>query len=251
VKINYTGRLEDGAVFDTTSQEVAEEEGMGDQADFGPKTIILGAEHVVEGLEKAILDSEVGEDSSVEVDPEDGFGEYDEDQIEALPKREFKKKYDEEPRRGKRVNIEGQPGTIISTVGGRVRIDLNHPLAGEELEYEYEVLEKIEETSGKIKALIDLYGQQINSDQFEVEIEDKVADISVPKSATFSQGWMLSKRQIPQDVFEYTDLKKVRFVEEYESPEQLEEDLEQEESEEEIEEVEEEVEEEEEQEKED
>lgn len=219
VKINYNGRLEDGTLFDTTLQEVAQEEGLEGQIDYGPKTIILGAEHVVEGLEKAIIESEVGEEKSIEISPEDGFGEYDEEMIKSFSKREFKKKYDEDPRKGKRVNIQGQPGTIISTVGGRVRVDLNHPLAGESLKYDYEVIEKIEEDTEKIKALIDLYGQQMDVESFEINIREGVAEIVVPENATFNQSWMISKRQIPEDVFEYTDIEKVRFIEEYEAPE--------------------------------
>ncbi len=218
VKIDYTGRLEDGTLFDTTKKEVAEEEDLGDQIDSGPKTIILGAGHVVEGLEEAILDSEVGEKEEIEVAPEKGFGEYDDDKIRGFPKREFKKKYDEEPRRGKRINIDGQPGTIISTVGGKVRVDLNHPLAGETLKYEFEVIEEIDDDEEKVRALIDLYGQRINADSFDIDIEDKVAEINVPRSVSFNQSWMMSKNQIPNDVFSYTDIEKVRFIEEYEKP---------------------------------
>lgn len=220
VKINYTGRLQDGRVFDTTSEEVAEEEGLEAQAEFEPKTIILGAGHVVDGLEEAILESEVGDENEVEISPEKGFGEYDEDKIQSFSKREFKNKYDEEPRKGKRINIDGQPGTIISTVGGRVRVDLNHPLAGEDLEYEYEVIEKIDGETEKIRSLISLYGQQINVESFEVDIEGDVAEIEVPLNASFNQSWIFSKRQIPEDIFQYTDIKKVRFVEEFEKPEE-------------------------------
>lgn len=218
VKLNYTGRLEDGTLFDTTSEEVAEEEGVEEQMDFGPKTVILGAGHIVEGLEEGIKDAEVGEEGEIKVDPENGFGEYDDNKIQSLPKREFKKKYDEEPRKGKRVNMNGQPGTIISTVGGRVRVDLNHPLAGKALNYEYEVVEKIKEDVEKIKALIDLYGQNLSINSFDITVEENVAEIDVPLNASFNQSWMMAKRQVPQEVFEYTDLVKIRFIEEYEKP---------------------------------
>ncbi|OKY79143.1 MAG: FKBP-type peptidyl-prolyl cis-trans isomerase 2 [Candidatus Methanohalarchaeum thermophilum] len=214
VRLNYTGKLEDGTVFDTTVREVAEEQGIEQERDYGPKTIIVGAGHVVEGLEEDIEEAEVGEDMEVEVEPEKGFGDYDEDKIRAFPKREFKNKHDDEPRKGKRVNIGGKPGTIISTVGGRVRVDFNHPLAGENLLYEYKVEEVIEKIDEKIKALISLYSNTDTS-EFKIDLADDQVEIDVPERASYDRSWLFSKKQIAEDIFDNTEINTVRFVEEY------------------------------------
>ncbi len=55
IRINYTGRLEDGTVFDTTYEEVAKEHGIYDEnARYESYVIVVGKGHVVEGLDEDI-----------------------------------------------------------------------------------------------------------------------------------------------------------------------------------------------------
>jgi len=220
VEINYTGRLSNGMVFDTTYEEVAENEGLDEDVDYKPKKVVVGAGHVVEGLDEDMMNAEVDEEREITVPPSKGFGEYDEDKVRGFSKREFEKKYNENPRRGMRVNVEGKPGTIISTVGGMVRVDFNHPLAGEELDYEYIIERKIEEVDEKIKALISLYAEKLEGEDFEISFDDSIIEIDVPKHASYDPSWLMLKQNLCSDIIKYTDGEKVRLVEEYTSREE-------------------------------
>ncbi len=214
VKINYTGKLENGIVFDTTHKEVAEENDLNLDVSYGPKTIILGAGHLVDGLEKTLYEAEVGEEDEVEVEPEEGFGERKDEMVRSFPKREFEKKHQQNPQKGMRIEIEGRQGVIISVVGGKVRVDFNHPLAGETLKYEYKVEDVIQEDEEKIKSLISLYVDNLTSEEFELELDEEL-EIKVPRHANYNMKWIYSKPRIVENIIEYMDFKTVRLIEEY------------------------------------
>ncbi|WGI17290.1 peptidylprolyl isomerase [Methanonatronarchaeum sp. AMET-Sl] len=214
VKINYTGKIDNGIVFDTTYEEVAEENDLDLDITYGAKTIILGAGHLVDGLEQALFDSEIGDEDEVEVPPELGFGERKDELVRSFPKREFEKKYQQNPQKGMRVEIEGRQGVIISVVGGKVRVDLNHPLAGETLNYEYTIEDVIQEDEEKIKSLISLYVDNLTSDEFDIKIDEEV-EIKVPRHANYNMMWVYSKPRIVENIIEYMDFNKVRLIEEY------------------------------------
>ncbi|OUJ18952.1 FKBP-type peptidyl-prolyl cis-trans isomerase 2 [Methanonatronarchaeum thermophilum] len=214
VKINYTGKIEDNIVFDTTSEEVAEENNLDLDVSYGAKTIILGAGHMVDGLEQALFDAEIGEENKVEVPPELGFGERKDELVRSFPKREFEKKYQQNPQKGMQVEIEGRKGVVISVVGGKVRVDFNHPLAGETLNYEYTVEEIIEEDEEKIKALISLFVDNLTADEFDLTLDEEV-EIKVPRHANYNMMWIYSKPRIVENIIEYMDYDKVRLIEEY------------------------------------
>ena len=75
IKLSYTGKLQNGVVFDTTDANVARENGIyNEKASYGPETVIIGKGYVVAGLDEDIIGKEVGEKGHVEVPPEKGFG---------------------------------------------------------------------------------------------------------------------------------------------------------------------------------
>ncbi|MFB6077189.1 MAG: peptidylprolyl isomerase [Candidatus Nanohaloarchaea archaeon] len=130
VRIEYVGRVQDtGEVFDLTSEEIAEEEGYDtEQFDLGPVTVLLGADHVIEGLEDAVREMDAGDAETVTVPAEKAFGDRDSDAIETFSTQAFEE-YDVTPRRGLVVEIDGRRGKILSTTSDRVKVDFNHPLA--------------------------------------------------------------------------------------------------------------------------
>ena len=93
VRINFTGRVkETGEVFDTTYESVAKEHGLYDpKMSFRQRPVIIGARHVISGVDKALEGAEVGEKKVVVVPPEDGFGQRDPSKVRVVPLREFKK----------------------------------------------------------------------------------------------------------------------------------------------------------------
>ncbi|MEJ2705339.1 MAG: peptidylprolyl isomerase [Sedimentisphaerales bacterium] len=131
VKINLTGRLEDGSVFLNTG------EGKPLEFKIGEGKILPGIEHAVEGMN-------VGESKSVNVPPEQGFGQRRQELIEKVGRDKFPDNI--EPAVGKKLQVPQQQGqpmevTIVDVSDESVTLDANHPLAGKELAFDLELLE--------------------------------------------------------------------------------------------------------------
>ena len=226
VELDYTLRTtEDDDVVDTTILEVAEEAGIDtDEHDFSPRTIIIGEGHVFESVDDALIGSEVGDEESVIISAEEAFGEYDPDQVKTISAQKIPED-DRYP--GANVQIDNQQGHIETIIGGRARVNFNHPLAGEELEYEYEILDEVEDAEGKAEGLLGMYLQHapplwIETDEVEEEVpvdsDDEDAEpefetqtveketlyIESTPQLTMNQQWMMSKGQIAQDVIAKT-----------------------------------------------
>lgn len=207
VRITYTGRLEDGAVFDTTDEELARSEGLyNENARYGGDVVIVGAGHVIKGLDEDMVGKEVGYEGNIVVPPEKGFGERNPELVKVYSITRF-----ENPEEGMRVNIDGNIGTITRIVGRRVRVDFNHPLAGKTLHYSYRIEEKVEDDVEKVKGLIALHIPE----DVDVRIEDGVARITVPESLTFDLRWLRSKAWIAHQILEKVKMEKVVFEEVY------------------------------------
>jgi FKBP-type peptidyl-prolyl cis-trans isomerase SlyD len=211
IKITYTGRLENGDVFDTTDEKTAKEVGIfNESAEYGANMIVVGSEHVLKGLDEAVVGREIGYEGSVTIQPEKGFGERDPTLVETA----MVSKFEEKPYPGMRVTISGRVGTVETVIGRRARVDFNHPLAGETLTYEYAIEKKLRGTKAKIEGLINLY---VNSD-LDFEIQDNVAKVIIPYALSFDQRWLMSKQRIANDVLAHTNLREVWYLEKYVSP---------------------------------
>lgn len=205
IALDYIGRIKESEeLFDTTKKEVAEEENaVNERAKYEPVKIIVGAEMVVEGLDEKLKELETGDEKEVEVAPEKAFGEREGDLIKTFSENKFK---DEEmnPYPGMRVTIDEKVGRIISVNSGRVRVDMNHPLAGRTLNYSVEIKGKIEGTKKRVKAV----GGYYLGDEPDVELEDGEAVIEVPEKA--SDGIV---EKVKEKVEEFLDVEEVTFEE--------------------------------------
>ena len=74
VKVNYTGKLEDGTIFDTSLTE-----------DRGPIEAKLGEGQLIKGFENALYDMSEGEKKTVELSPEDAYGEPKDFMVSEVP----------------------------------------------------------------------------------------------------------------------------------------------------------------------
>ncbi|MDY6761855.1 MAG: FKBP-type peptidyl-prolyl cis-trans isomerase [Candidatus Nanohaloarchaea archaeon] len=181
VEIHYVGRVqESGEIFDLTAEDVADEEGYEtEEMELGPVKVLIGAGHVIPGLETALRDMDEGDEQTVEVGAEEAFGERESDNIETFSSSEFDE-YDVEPRRGLVVEIDGRRGKIISTSSGRVRVDFNHPLAGKGLEYDVEVLDVVDDVEERVKAVLEYYG--LDELEPDIEIDDGALTVTVDEA---------------------------------------------------------------------
>jgi FKBP-type peptidyl-prolyl cis-trans isomerase 2 len=142
--IEYVGRLEDGTVFDTSRESVAESEDLDHHPDreYDPLTVEIGAGEIIQGLEDGLLGLDEGEEATVTIPPEDGYGEHSGDRVVEYGADEFSGMIGgRDPEEGMEVQTEeGLPGEVVSVEDETVMVDFNHELAGETLEFEVEVV---------------------------------------------------------------------------------------------------------------
>ena len=229
VRLAYTIRTaDDGDVIDTTEEAVAEEAEIDtEEYDFEPRIVALGAGHVFPTVEEALTGASVGDEGSVDVPAEDAFGEYDPEEVETVKAD----KIPEDSRYpGAQVQIDNRQGHLETIIGGRARVDFNHPLAGEDLEYEYEVLEVIEDREEKAAGMLGMYLQDAPEVRIETvleeeetvtedddgeevveteEVEKDVLYVTATQAMQMNQQWMFQKQQIAQDLMGRLDLDRV------------------------------------------
>ena len=130
VSIHYTGRLEDGTVFD--SSEGRE-----------PLTFTVGAGQVIPGFEEAVLGLEPGQKGSTTIAPKDGYGSRNPDLIVQMPRSEMPPGV--EPQVGQQFELgladgNRMPVVVAAVTDVAVTFDANHPLAGKTLIFDIELV---------------------------------------------------------------------------------------------------------------
>jgi len=129
VTVNYTGKLEDGTIFDTSMVEGRE-----------PLNAKLGESQLIKGFEDGLLDMMEGETKTIEIECGDAYGEYIEDVIQEVPKDQMPGEVEV----GMQIQAQTEMGPIIFTVKEvkeeSVVLDPNHALAGKKLIFDLEVV---------------------------------------------------------------------------------------------------------------
>jgi peptidylprolyl isomerase len=130
VSVDYKGTLQNGEVFDSSS---------GRQ----PLEVQIGAGKVIKGFEEALLGMSLNERKSFTIEPEDAYGQRDESLKRVFARAEVPPEIDLQV--GQIVGIRSQEGQqILARIDQvddeNVTADMNHPLAGEVLHFEIEVV---------------------------------------------------------------------------------------------------------------
>ncbi len=170
IEIDFTARIKDGEVFDTTLTEEAKKAGLiketeetetkenkGDKEEFKPINICVGQAMVPKGIDSALEDKELNKDYVIELKPEDAFGKRDAKLVKTVPLTEFK----EFPSPGMFVNVNGLVAKVITVTGGRVLLDFNSPLAGKHIIYNFKINNFIESQEEKIKIIAKTFFMKI------------------------------------------------------------------------------------------
>lgn len=114
----------------------------------GPLAYLHGAGNIVPGLEKALAGCAAGDKLKVDVQPQEGYGVRHEELVQTLPRSAFQGVPEVKP--GMQFQANGPQGPILVTVaavdGDDVKVDGNHPLAGQTLHFDIEVTEVREAT---------------------------------------------------------------------------------------------------------
>ena len=128
VKVHYTGTLNDGKIFD--SSEGRE-----------PLEFTIGNNQVIKGFEDGIKGMKVNEEKTIKIKAKDAYGERDERMVASVPRDKFPP----EVQAGGTLLLKGPNGERLPAVVKEVKddaviIDMNHPLAGKDLNFKVKVV---------------------------------------------------------------------------------------------------------------
>lgn len=132
VKVHYTGRLDNDNVFDSSRER-------------DPLEFQLGSGQLIPGFEEAVLGMDTGETKTFKIQANQAYGEHREELVQQVPRQQFPT--DMEVKIGQRFQINQQEGeqpmvvTVTEVSDTSVTIDANHPLAGEDLTFDIELVQ--------------------------------------------------------------------------------------------------------------
>ena len=131
VKVHYTGKLKDGDVFD--SSEGGE-----------PLEFTIGEGQIIPGFEEAVLGMSTGDSKTIEIPADKAYGERIDDLVVQIDRKEMPPDLECEP--GQKLRVGGSDGpaavvTVLEVTEAVVTVDANHPLAGEDLTFDIQLVE--------------------------------------------------------------------------------------------------------------
>jgi FKBP-type peptidyl-prolyl cis-trans isomerase SlpA len=129
VLVHYKGRLEDGTVFDSSLVEGRE-----------PLTAILGQGNLISGFENGLVDMSVGEKKTIEIEPENAYGQINPQMVNEVAKSQVPEGISvgdmlQAMSPGGPINVK-----VLDVKEDVVILDANHPLAGQKLIFDLEVI---------------------------------------------------------------------------------------------------------------
>jgi len=130
IKVQYTGTLQDGTMFDKSKE--------GEPLEF-----TVGSGQIIPGFDKAVEGMKLNEEKKVTLKTEDAYGKRDETAIREFPKNSLPENF--KPEKGMMLKLQDQtgraiPGTVTDITENSITVDLNHPLAGKDLTFDIKVI---------------------------------------------------------------------------------------------------------------
>ena len=135
VKVHYTGTLDSGEEFDSSEGKE-------------PITFEVGSGQIIPGFEKAVIGMKEGEEKDVHIKAEDAYGNPNPELVQKVPKNLVPENI--ELKEGVVLGMQaptGQvlPAKVVKIEDDTVELDLNHPLAGKDLNFKIKVVEIVNE----------------------------------------------------------------------------------------------------------
>lgn len=127
VKVHYTGRFEDGDVFDTSSGR-------------DPLSFVAGSDELIPGVSNAVLGMKVGDKKTVEVEPEQGYGTRDPQLAQKVPLDQLPEGVEVGTQLAAQAGEQTFPVWVIEIGESEAVVDANHPLAGRKLIFDLELV---------------------------------------------------------------------------------------------------------------
>jgi len=131
VKVHYTGKLDDGTIFDTSVERE-------------PLEFTIGAGQMIPGFEGVVRGMQVGQVKTVTIPAEEAYGSHNEDMVLVVERDKLPENLN--PVVGQRLEKQQENGNtavlvVIDFSDTTITLDANHPLAGKALTFEIELLE--------------------------------------------------------------------------------------------------------------
>jgi peptidylprolyl isomerase len=131
IKIHYTGRLDDGTVFDSSRERE-------------PLEFTLGEGSLIKGFEDAVSGMAVGDTKTIHIPANEAYGERRDDLVLTVNKKQFPPDID--PKQGLMLSLRNPSGGMVEAMISEVTedsvtLDANHPLAGKDLTFDLELVE--------------------------------------------------------------------------------------------------------------
>ncbi|MBI4685747.1 MAG: FKBP-type peptidyl-prolyl cis-trans isomerase [Nitrospirae bacterium] len=131
VRVHYTGRLEDGTVFDSSEED-------------SPLEFTIGKSDLIKGFEQGVLGMSAGESKTIRIQAEDAYGSHKQGMVFEFQKHKAPENFN--PEIGQQVNMHRADGQLVAvTVVGKsdtsFTMDCNHLLAGKNLVFDIKLVE--------------------------------------------------------------------------------------------------------------
>jgi peptidylprolyl isomerase len=131
VKVHYTGKLDDGSVFDSSENEQ-------------PLEFTIGQGQLIPDFENAVVDMSPGDSTTVHITAENAYGPYHEEMVIVVNRSDLPENF--EPSVNQRLQIRQESGrefavTVIDVSENDVTFDGNHVLAGKDLTFDIQLVE--------------------------------------------------------------------------------------------------------------
>lgn len=131
VKVHYTGKLENGDVFDSS-------------VDREPIEFTIGKGEMIPGFEKGVMEMEVNEKKTLNIPSAEAYGEHSKEMMQEVPKSQLPEEL--KPEVGQRLVSQTPDGrefqvTVADVKDEAIVVDANHPLAGKDLVFDIQLIE--------------------------------------------------------------------------------------------------------------
>ncbi|MDH5406408.1 MAG: peptidylprolyl isomerase [Candidatus Aminicenantes bacterium] len=131
VKVHYTGKLDDGTVFDSSIKR-------------DPLQFTIGEGKLILGFEQAVAGMKPGESKTTKVPADKAYGPHREEMLLEVNRNEFPEHL--KPKAGEQLQVRQPNGqtiivTVIDVSEANVKLDANHPLAGKDLTFDIQLIE--------------------------------------------------------------------------------------------------------------
>ena len=216
ILIDLTAKVKDSdTVFDTTREEDAKKHSIYEQhIKYRPRLVSIGeiSYLVLSGLEEALAKTSVGDNLTIEVTPDKGFGQRDPKKIRMIPIRKLGDDA-EKVSVGDTIEVDNKIGVIRFIGSGRVKMDYNHKYAGETILYDVNVIKSLDSPNDQITEILK-NKFDIEDSEIAFELKDKEVNITIPKEILRAENLQMMKHFIQIDIFRFAPtLEKISFVE--------------------------------------